>query len=94
MRTGYRTCEVTARDETGPAGHGRQGVSACVRAPTWRVAHLLELGPRLIGATSGSGTRVFARIVRRAGLFIGTNLNVSEDAVDFGAYSDSWINPS
>ncbi|PYM96565.1 MAG: hypothetical protein DME04_01615 [Candidatus Rokuibacteriota bacterium] len=50
------------------------------------------MGPCLIGATGGSGTRVFARIVRRGGLFIGTNLNVSEDAVELGAYSDRWIN--
>jgi len=49
-------------------------------------------GPCVIGATGGSGTRVFARIVRRGGLFIGTNLNASEDAVDLGAYSDRWIN--
>ena len=49
-------------------------------------------GPNVIGATGGSGTRVVARIVRRGGLFIGTNLNVSEDALDFGDYSDRWIN--
>jgi hypothetical protein len=49
-------------------------------------------GPNIIGATGGSGTRVVARIVRHAGMFIGTNLNVSEDALDFGDYSDRWIN--
>ena len=49
-------------------------------------------GPNVIGATGGSGTRVVARIVRRGGLFIGTNLNESEDAMDLGAYSDRWIN--
>jgi sulfotransferase family protein len=49
-------------------------------------------GPYVIGATGGSGTRVVARIVRRGGMFIGTNLNVSEDALDFGDYSDRWIN--
>ena len=49
-------------------------------------------GPNVIGATGGSGTRVIARIVRRGGMFIGTNLNVSEDALDFGDYSDRWIN--
>lgn len=63
-----------------------------VRAPTPWAGHLVGLGPCLIGATGGSGTRVFARIVRRGGLFIGTNLNVSQDAVDLGAYSDRWIN--
>ena len=49
-------------------------------------------GPNIIGGTGGSGTRVVARIVRHAGMFIGTNLNVSEDALDFGDYSDRWIN--
>ena len=49
-------------------------------------------GPHIIGATGGSGTRVVARIVRHGGMFIGTNLNVSEDALDFGDYSDRWIN--
>lgn len=50
------------------------------------------VGPGVIGATGGSGTRVFARIVRDAGIFIGTHLNVSDDALDFGEYSDHWIN--
>ena len=47
--------------------------------------------PRLIGATGGSGTRAFARAARRAGLFTGADLNVSEDSLPFGAYSDRWI---
>jgi hypothetical protein len=47
----------------------------------------------VIGATGGSGTRVLAGIVRAGGLFTGTRLNDYEDAVDFGAYSDRWINP-
>lgn len=54
---------------------------------------LAALGPRVIGATGGSGTRVLAGIVRAGGLFTGTRLNDYEDAVDFGAYSDRWINP-
>ena len=49
-------------------------------------------GPYIMGATGGSGTRVVARIVRHGGMFIGTNLNDSEDALDFGDYSDRWIN--
>jgi len=49
-------------------------------------------GPQIICATGGSGTRVVARIVRHGGMFIGTNLNAAEDALDFGKYSDSWIN--
>lgn len=49
-------------------------------------------GPGIIGATGGSGTRAVARIVRAAGLFIGTNLNVAEDALEFGEFSTVWIN--
>jgi Sulfotransferase family len=46
-----------------------------------------------MGATGGSGTRVVARIARRAGLFIGTNLNPAEDALEIAEYYDRWINP-
>jgi hypothetical protein len=53
---------------------------------------MFDFSPNIIGATGGSGTRVFARIVRRGGMFIGENLNASEDAIDFGSYSDRWIN--
>jgi hypothetical protein len=49
-------------------------------------------GPNIIGATGGSGTRVVARIVRYGGMFIGTNLNDSEDALDFAVYLDRWLN--
>lgn len=48
-------------------------------------------GPNVIGATGGSGTRVLARIVRNAGMFIGSERNRYEDSVLFGAYSDRWI---
>ena len=49
-------------------------------------------GPGVIGATGGSGTRVLARLVQAGGMFIGTNLNPYEDALDFGLFSDRWIN--
>jgi hypothetical protein len=49
--------------------------------------------PSIMGATGGSGTRVVARIARRSGLFIGTNLNPAEDWLDLAAYYDRWINP-
>ena len=52
---------------------------------------LARTGPGVIGATGGSGTRVLARIARAGGMFVGTNLNAHEDAVDFGAFSDRWI---
>lgn len=49
-------------------------------------------GPIVVGATGGSGTRVLARILRQSGVFIGTNLNVSEDPVELGEFSDRWVN--
>jgi hypothetical protein len=53
---------------------------------------LARLDPRVIGATGGSGTRVVGRIVRAGGMYIGTNLNDYQDALDLGGYSDRWIN--
>jgi hypothetical protein len=53
---------------------------------------LATLSPFVIGATGGSGTRVVARIVRAAGMFIGTNLNDYEDALPLAGFSDRWIN--
>ena len=48
--------------------------------------------PSIMGATGGSGTRVVARVARRAGLYIGEHLNPAEDALDIAAYYDRWIN--
>ena len=48
--------------------------------------------PVVIGALGGSGTRLIARIVQRAGYFIGDNLNESQDAMDFVEFYDRWIN--
>jgi len=55
-------------------------------------SELAPFGPIIIGGTGGSGTRVVARIVRHGGMFIGTRLNESEDALDLAAYSNRWIN--
>jgi len=55
-------------------------------------SELSRLGPNVIGATGGSGTRAFARLVNSAGLFIGANRMPSEDAVAFWEYSHKWIN--
>ena len=54
--------------------------------PSWPLP-----GPIVIGGTGGSGTRAVAAVVRRAGLWIGDNLNVSLDAIDFGLFSNRWI---
>ena len=55
-----------------------------------RVTHL---APIVIGATGGSGTRVIARIAKHAGYNLGTNLNSSEDALEFYPFHEIWINP-
>ena len=52
----------------------------------------LSSAPVIIGATGGSGTRVVARIARRAGYRLGTNLNPAEDALDFAPFYDKWVN--
>jgi len=49
------------------------------------------LGPNVIGATGGSGTRAVARLVSCGGMYIGQDLNESEDPIAFGALSDRWI---
>jgi hypothetical protein len=47
----------------------------------------------VIGATGGSGTRVVARIVRRAGMYIGSDgLNESEDPLYIADFYDRWLN--
>jgi GT2 family glycosyltransferase len=57
--------------------------------PVERLAPGLE--PGVIGATGGSGTRVLAEIVQRAGMFVGSDLNRSLDALDFAAFFDRWV---
>jgi hypothetical protein len=52
----------------------------------------LQSAPLVIGATGGSGTRVAARIAKYAGYDFGANLNSAEDALDFVAFHDRWIN--
>jgi hypothetical protein len=71
----------------------RQPAPAAVGADEWAqlAAQIAARGPGVIGATGGSGTRVVARAVRSAGMFIGTDLNRSEDALDFAGFSDRWV---
>jgi len=66
--------------------------SAHASAPADALDSLAALDPRVIGATGGPGTRVVGRIVRAGGMYIGTNLNDYQDALDLGGYSDRWIN--
>ncbi len=48
--------------------------------------------PVIIGATGGSGTRVVARIARRAGYNLGSYINEANDALAFRSFHDRWIN--
>ena len=52
---------------------------------------LAARGPNVIGATGGSGTRVVVRIVQAGGMYTGLRLNRFEDALDFSAYNNRWI---
>lgn len=66
---------------------------APVESAAWHriAAAMAGNGAGVIGATGGSGTRVLARIVLRGGMFIGSDRNRSEDALDFAAFSDRWV---
>ena len=68
------------------------GSEAGTAGATILAGELAARGPNVIGATGGSGTRVVARICREAGMYTGERLNAYEDALDFGAFSDRWIN--
>lgn len=46
--------------------------------------------PVVIGGTGGSGTRVIARMVRDAGVFLGERLNGSDDALDLAEFDWAW----
>jgi hypothetical protein len=47
----------------------------------------------VIGGMPGSGTRVFAAILRLSGAYIGTNLSPALDAREFLPFADRWVDP-
>ena len=47
--------------------------------------------PFVIGGVGGSGTRVFADILQKAGCYIGTRLNKAKDSQVFVPLYDKWI---
>ena len=49
--------------------------------------------PIVMGAVGGSGTRAFHNLLMSAGVFMGTNLNNTRDAMDFEPFLDEFINP-
>lgn len=49
--------------------------------------------PCVIGATGGSGTRVFARVAAQGGLALGQERNACEDALEIERFLDRWLIP-
>jgi Sulfotransferase family len=47
--------------------------------------------PLVISGIGGSGTRVFARVLRHAGIHLGTRLNRAEDALEFRHFGRRWV---
>lgn len=82
----------TTRGHAAPHSVAQVGVSNQDMSLIQENTSLPSSPPNIIGATGGSGTRVIARLVSRGGMFIGERLNESEDAIDFGEFSDAWIN--
>jgi hypothetical protein len=48
--------------------------------------------PIVIGASGGSGTRVIARVLQRADVFMGSDLNAAVDSLPIAAFLDLWVN--
>lgn len=65
---------------------GRGFVGAADQAGAWADE------PLVIGATGGSGTRVFARILEHGGMFFGADRNRVEDSMPLSVFCDTWIN--
>lgn len=50
----------------------------------------LRMDPIVIGGSGGSGTRVFVRLLKQAGIFMGSVLTRNEDAQPFVDFYDAW----
>ncbi|MFL5821474.1 MAG: sulfotransferase [Solirubrobacteraceae bacterium] len=54
-----------------------------------------RVDPLVIGAVGGSGTRVFSRIARRAGVFMGEHVDAQEDSVPvsrfYGEFASEYL---
>jgi hypothetical protein len=48
--------------------------------------------PIVVGATGGSGTRVIARLLQRAGAFMGADVNQAGDSLPIALFLDIWVN--
>jgi hypothetical protein len=50
-----------------------------------------ESAPVIVGAVGGSGTRVVARLISKAGVYVGARLNEAEDSEPIMAFYDAWL---
>jgi hypothetical protein len=48
--------------------------------------------PIVVGATGGSGTRVIASLLQRAGVFMGADVNGAGDSLPIALFLDLWVN--
>jgi hypothetical protein len=58
----------------------------------WDQSDYLSSAPLVIGGSGGSGTRVVARLSRRAGYDLGTDVNAAGDSVHLRMFYLDWIN--
>ena len=47
--------------------------------------------PIIIGAVGGSGTRIFTKIIRYAGIYMGSDLNEAEENEDNKSFYRAWL---
>jgi cellulose synthase/poly-beta-1,6-N-acetylglucosamine synthase-like glycosyltransferase len=64
-----------------------------LRSRIERRARMGPAEPCVVGATGGSGTRIFARLAERGGLYIGTDRNEFEDALPIERFRDRGLVP-
>lgn len=53
-------------------------------APAW---------PVVVAGLSGSGTRLVVAILRSAGVYMGSKVNATEDALAFRRFKQTWVRP-
>ena len=53
-------------------------------APPW---------PLVVAGSGGSGTRLVVAILRSAGVYMGTKVNATEDAISFRPFNQAWLLP-
>lgn len=78
--------------------HDNRALRMRRRVVRWRslVEKRRQTGPAypcVMGATGGSGTRVFARIAEAGGMWIGADRNASEDAMPIERFLAGWLIP-